>query len=317
MERADQADLIRWRDLLDSLTSTQVLCDVNRGLQLARQSQHPDAQWLCSLFPGVEDRTNEELLRVMKTQGVDRRALYVRSRRSETTLLRRAAELGYAPAQARWSSYCSGAERLEWAQKAAAQGDRAGVSALATCFWFSVGCEEDKTKARALWREAAELGEVSAQFVHGAEGCTQNDWQRYRWWGMAAARGENVAGQEMVGATSEQLQWWEEGACDGRVVFELGAAFRGHVDVMAGTCFGFSVDSNDDLKAVQRCIELLNEWVALSKSAIETWIGIARRLHVVKDIRLMIAWLLRAEPWAWSKVQVDSACVEKEEERVA
>ncbi len=52
---ADKTDQIKWADALDSLGTLGFERDVSKGLQLARECQHPDAQWLCSLFPDVGD----------------------------------------------------------------------------------------------------------------------------------------------------------------------------------------------------------------------------------------------------------------------
>ncbi len=47
-----------------------------RGLELARKCRHPEAQWLCSLFPpGVEMTDEEEVVRVLEAQ--DERPLVV------------------------------------------------------------------------------------------------------------------------------------------------------------------------------------------------------------------------------------------------
>ena len=48
----------------------------------------------------------------------------------------------------------------------------------------------------------------------------------------------------------------------------------------------------EELRAVQRCVELHDEWTAAARAAIECWIAVGFRLGVVKDIRLVIARLV-------------------------
>ncbi len=102
----EKTELIKWWDALDLLCGCDGRRDVTKSLQLARECLHPDAQWLCSLLPGGDVKW-EVLDNVMQGQGDDPRALFLRFHVGAYSgdVLRRAAELGYAPAQsalARW-----------------------------------------------------------------------------------------------------------------------------------------------------------------------------------------------------------------------
>jgi hypothetical protein len=44
---------------------------------MARESQHPDAQWLVSLFPAGEEVTREGMSEVMRGQRGDARAMFM------------------------------------------------------------------------------------------------------------------------------------------------------------------------------------------------------------------------------------------------
>ncbi len=60
-----KADQVAWWVALDVICDLH-LRDFERGLELARKCRHPEAQWLCSLFPpGV---TKEEVVRVLEAQ---------------------------------------------------------------------------------------------------------------------------------------------------------------------------------------------------------------------------------------------------------
>jgi TPR repeat protein len=150
MNKAERAELIKWWDALD-LLFTHSERDTE-GIQMARECQHPDAQWLASLFPPDENVKREHLLSVMLAQGNDPRALYIAwkvgNRRTEELLLR-AAEMGYAPAQAGLVHFMlhDGESAFRWAERSAAQLDREGLFRLARCLHRGMGCPRDKLRA--------------------------------------------------------------------------------------------------------------------------------------------------------------------------
>ncbi len=288
---------MRWSDALDSFLETRF----DEGLRLARDSRHPDAQWLCSTVP-AGDVTGEGLKRAMVAQGEDPRALFMLyCLRDGQQHLRRAAELGYAPAQAKLAAkYRTDAEvdRVSWAEKAAAQQDRNGLFRLGCNLW-AMEPQQERTRALALFREAAELEHAEAQYWVGMEDFGRHDWQRYRLVGRAAARGESSALGLLRNNAVELLGEFEADDSPGKVVFELGAALRGNVDGRAGRAYGLML-SGEKLRGALRCVELHDKWCAAAKRSIECWIGMARRLNVAKDIRLLIARLLWDERREWS-----------------
>ncbi len=300
---ADKAEQIKWWDALDILCGLGRAKDIAKGLQLARVSHHPDAHWLCSLFPDVGATvTKAQVLNVMKEQGEDPRAIFIHSRiRHDRALLRRAAELGYANAQAEWVWFCEDEDRCAWIENAAAQGNRAALFWLGQGLWGAQGCENDHNRAIELWKEAAELGHSKAQFLYGLKGFLASDWQRYRWWGRSAARRQMLATMELPTAAKEHLKQFDEGEGSRRVLFELGSAFKGHVDAANDTVFDRRVDV-EELRVMLRCVELHDEWTTAAKAAIECWVAAGIRHRVMKDIRVVIARLAWEEPWAWSGV---------------
>jgi hypothetical protein len=102
---AAKADWIKWWDVLDMLRGMRCFVDASEALQMARDCQHPDAQWLVSLFPvGVDRVLTERLRQVVLEQGDDSRAVFLWNLLARgmgsVVRLRRAAESGFAPAQA-------------------------------------------------------------------------------------------------------------------------------------------------------------------------------------------------------------------------
>jgi hypothetical protein len=283
----DKAEQIKWRDALDVLIGQR---GIGRGLRLARECQHQDALWLCSLVPANGTDESEEAARavrtVMERQGEDPRALFICSRFG-IDLLRQAAELGYAPAQAKLSFRVTttATEKFTWAEKAAAQGDRHGLFCFGYCLWNGLGCKEDRARAIALFKEAAELEDTAGQLWYALGAFAESDWRRYRWLGRAIARGDDGAVFHLQEAATKELELFEEGKGSERVVWEVGAVSKRRMDVAN--------------RAMRQCVKLHDEWCKMAKAAIECWIGIGRRLEVAKDIRLVIARLLWGERVEW------------------
>jgi hypothetical protein len=168
--------------------------------------------------------------------------------------------------------------------------------------WNGLGSEKDSSRANAFWKEAAELGHREAQYCYGTRAFSESDWQRYHWLGKSAAWRDYEAMLSLKIAAVEQLKLYEEERRTGRVVFELGSTFKGHVDVTNEKVFDASAEL-EELRAVQRCVELHDEWTAAAKVAIECWLVVGRRHGMMKDIRLVIARLAWAERAAWSVVR--------------
>jgi hypothetical protein len=129
----DRAELIKWWDALDAAA----LPDNFEGwLELVRQCRHPDALWWASLFPAGEAVTLEHLEAVMDAHKDDARALFVSWRlKKDEGNMRRAAEMGYASAQAALAcSTVAADEKVMWSRRAAAQGDRRASARWVTAF---------------------------------------------------------------------------------------------------------------------------------------------------------------------------------------
>jgi hypothetical protein len=286
----ERAELIKWWDTLDSFTSHSVFH--HKALQMARECLHPDAVWLASLFPA---RARDSMMKVLLAQGDDPRAMHLAwrlSRDDVPLLLRRAAEMGYAPAVTDMgkAAVYRGAykDAFEGAQQAAAMGDRAGLVLLARCFEGAVGCSKDMVRAAALFGQAAELGHAEGQFLFGRHAFGERDWRRYLWWGRSAKR--NVGRPQIFEAAAQFLDAFEAGRM-GRVLFEVAPVLK--------PLFAEARLCNVDLVKLVRVVELYELRCAVGKSAIDCWSIIERRLGVVKDIRVKIARLAWEQRWAW------------------
>jgi hypothetical protein len=157
-------------------TSGGVVC----ALDLARACDHPDAVWLSQVLRDVQTRASASkvFLSLPDVRAVAFAAILAVDGRTDVPMLRRAAEAGYAYAQARMSRHTSGEgncviclfwfhvslflERLSWARKAAAQGERDGYFYCGICLEEGEGCETDLESAKENYLLAAKLGHVHA-----------------------------------------------------------------------------------------------------------------------------------------------------------
>jgi TPR repeat protein len=155
----DTAELIKWMDVLNALAETE---DEAAEVEKARACRHPDARWLASLFPPASV-TRERMYEVLSQQSEDPRAMHimrglgVAERDDAYRLLVRAAEMGYAPAQAALSEdrqhHKDVAGRFLWAERAAIQGDSGGLYELGCCYWHGEGCEKDTRRGIELFKK--------------------------------------------------------------------------------------------------------------------------------------------------------------------
>jgi hypothetical protein len=314
----DKAELIKWYDVLDTLTGNTRRRDVEKGVQMARGCRHQDAQWLASLFPPGAEATQQRMREVMLVQRGDPRALWLAWAFGgrllvDERLLRRAAEGGYARAQADLAHRTDDEdENMRLLELAAGKNDR---DALFSLGWYWVRTEgRESAKATELFWRAAELGHGLAQWKYAEMAFNSDDWQRYYWRGRAASQG--IYAPELGAAALGFLPSFEQGR-NGRILHTiapvLAPLLRDNIDNI-GSCtriiFGMYCVAETVTK-LQRVIELHAAMVWRARRAIDCWSMAGRRLRVVKDMRVMIAKMAWAEVWLWS----DQVNVGREERR--
>jgi hypothetical protein len=300
---ADRAELIKWLDALDMLIGEwlgQAVFD--RGLQMVRACRHPDALWLAALLPvGGGVVTREAVCEVLQKQGDDPRGLMLRwalEDRVPRAHLRRAAEMGYAPAQAQLSIVSRGKERFKWAQAASQQRDRAGLCQLASLVLDGLdGCARDRTKALELYRESAELSCAPAEQCYAMFAFGETDWQRYYWWGRTGMR-EGFGNSFCRTVVERLLPRFEKG--------EMGRALHVVALVLPVVLkVGVADDpiSEETARGCERVLELHEAMVGRARLAIDCWSAVGRRCGVAKDLRVMIAKMVWEEAWRWGEKQ--------------
>jgi hypothetical protein len=300
--RVDVAEQIKWWDALDTLAARLCSANCTKAVQMARGCRHPDAQWLLALLPRGEPVTLH-LLRAAVNDQTSGRGLYLAwelDQRRDVALLQRAAEMGYARAQAFLSSeLVESADVFRLAQSAADGGDRDGLFRLANCFYGGVGCAKDETKAIELFRQSAELELGIAQHRYGELAFGELDWERHMWWGRAAVRG--VHGYGFCTTVISLLPSFEKFE-HGRILHTAAQVVKENLNVAASALFGVPIEKKLVTK-LQRVLGLHNGMLRRAKLAISSWLLVARRLGVAKDVRLIVAKMAWEEPWQWGEKQ--------------
>jgi hypothetical protein len=293
----DLQQIFTWyliRDML--LGENEVKQDFRKAFQLAAICNHPDAIWLTKLFPWWHMRTKKEAIQVFLDCEDDPRALcFAALLDDEPRLLKRSAEMGNALAQAERSSTRMDEKGFQWAQKSATQQERDGFLYLGYCYEKGAGCEQDFGKAKENLLIAAELGSVDAMDLY-AKCLHKNDPQRYIWLGQSAARGhpDSLFLSEM----KQQMEKLNSGTGHAKVVFAIGRALKGHINVKKRSIFGDMREFGSYVFPAKQAFEFYTYQVECYRSAVDNWTLVGMKNGVVKDIRLLIGkliWDLREE----------------------
>ena len=169
--------------------------------------------------------------------------------------VRQWAEAGYAPALALLANMTADPrECVALAERAAAQGDRDGLRLLGEFLWTGILCEKNVERANVCLTEAAKLGQPEAQFMCGEWLFRHNQKKKYFWLGCSAAHGYGEAVTRLRSEAVRQVKKFAKGRT-GRLVSEVGAVCKGHVDFRKKIFFGVAMD-DDGLQAVQQCIDV-------------------------------------------------------------
>jgi TPR repeat protein len=296
----EEGEQIKWWDALDALYETCDGTSWEKATQMVRECRHPDAQWLAALLPATGVAVTRECVRqVLLGLSEDARAIDIAWRLSDKddkAPLRRAAMMGYAPAQAQLSRFGSIAECFELAQKAAAAGNRSGIHQLGSCYQagMAVACTQDTRRAIALFQKAADLGCPRAQMALGYTAYDELDWQRYDLFTQAALRGHTMALRFVGPGIFMQGK-------NRRILHIVASCIRPNFDITKRLFFGHPSRENHD--SLVQVLQFHDAMLGVARPAIDCWSIAARRRGIVKDIRVMIAKIAWEEVWLWGEVQ--------------
>ncbi len=308
----ENADIVKWCRARHEFFVRNDMRALREGLAVARECQHADAVFLCSLFrcPSsgnlVVPESPSDALSVFLDHGGDARCLCWAAFFSPSTamsLLRASAESGYRWAQALFGwCYCEG---VSWLELSAAQGDRSGLNYLGQRLWHGRGCTADKVRARELLRRAEQLGDAEALFFVASECCGEGSLEQIARWRVCAIEDVTDNSEARVALTrrvGECVRKYESGRIGGRIVFEFGEAFHGRIEAKKQRLSGVAA-SRAAVEAAQKAVQLRDEWCGKAKRAVLCWLWIAKRERKAsRDVRRVIAGLIWQQRAAWSEL---------------
>ena len=285
--------LLEWYKIRDTFFGQNCVSqNVPLALELAGRCQHPNARWLTEVCAGKDVTTKEDAKRVFSAlcQNDARVVCFVwlLGEQADEAMLRLAAELGFAFAQARLAWLTQGEERFKFAQLAAAQGERDGFYCLGWCFRDGNGCKKDLDKAKENFLLASKLGLVAAM-DHFGYMLDESNPQRWRWWGQAAAPG---ARSSFLFSFAKQVELFNSGSGSASVMFAIGQALQGHVNEKERTIFSRAYDFDSWIRPAKQAIAFYEAQIKATKVAMCAWTQVGIKLKVVKDVRKLIAKLI-------------------------
>ena len=290
-------ELFKWLDVRDTLLgANERKQDITAALVLACACKHPDAVWLTSIFEGKDVLTKADARKNFLSFENDARALCFawwmgENREKDLTLVRRASEFKNAFA---CSSLCgkiwkgNREEAFRFAQLAATLHDRDGFYWLGFCFRDGYGCEKDLTLAKQNYLIAAELGHVWAADAY-VRLLDKSDPARWIGLGRAASRGLPFP---FLDSFSKQVDKFFSGSGNATIVFLIGRALKGNIDVEKKQFFGIDYSFDSYIGAANQAFSFYSSQIKSARLAIDTWTLVATRLHLIKDLRIYIGKMI-------------------------
>ncbi len=299
-------ELFKWLDVRDNLLGENYKKqDIAKALALALSCKHPDGMWLTSIFGGKEILTKEEARKVFLLHQDDARALcfawhFTNDREGDLSLLRRAADMGYAFAcfklfkntdveRLQLALQHTGDERL--LHQAAAKHEREGLFTFGRILYFGIVDVQSLSLAKENILIAAELGYLDGATLYGSF-LEDSDPIRWLWWSRAALHGEPSV---FLNFFSDQVRRFFKGEGSATAVFLIGHALKGNIDVKKKEVFGSSYAFNvfDSLVGpAKSAVSFYEAQINAARLAVDTWTLIATRLHLIKDMRILIGKMI-------------------------
>ncbi len=290
-------ELFKWLDVRDTfLGENKRKQDITKALALSRDCKHPDAEWLRSIFEGKDVSTGEDAGKVFLCSQDDARGLCFAwwlsdGRGNDLSLLRRACKMENAFACSTlcglvWDENLDETFRL--AQLAAKKHDRDGFRWLGGCYLYEVGCEKDLNLAKQNLLIAAELGHVLGAETYGSL-LDESDPVCWLWWGRAALRGWPFS---FLDHFAKQVEKFFSGSGNASVVFLIGRALKGNIDVEKKQIFGNFVNFDSLAGPANQAVSFYSSQIKSARLAVDTWTLVSTRLQMIKDIRIYIGKMI-------------------------
>lgn len=202
------------------------------------------------------------------------------------------ASLGYPYAQARmafWTQIHTN-KGLDWAHAAANQGEREGYYAMSYCLLKAANNKMDKT-AHGFMIAAARSGDAFAMRCAG-DFYDEWNWRRWYWWGKAAAVRE--VGIEFLSQFEKYVRLFQNNAqkSSAAVIYTIGRVFL--ANDKEGVYFSRwrAEAGTSEHFALHYAIGFYKDRKSWYMTAVQSWLVVARRLGICKDLRKLIGKLI-------------------------
>ncbi len=290
-------ELLKWLEVRDTLlAANERKRDITAALALARDCKHPDAEWLTSIFEGKNVSTKEGARKVFLCSQDDARGLcfaywLTDYREADLSLLRRASKMGnaFACSTLRREVFRENkVEAFRLARLTANQHERDGFYELGCCFHYGNGCEQDLNLAKENFLIAAELGHFDAAEAYGRL-LDNSDPARWFWLGRAALR---CFPGLFLRSFPKQVKQFFSSSGNASVVFLIGRALKGNIDVEKKQFFGIDYSFDSYIGAANQAVSFYESQIKSARLAVDTWTLVATRLRVIKDMRIYVSKLI-------------------------
>lgn len=271
-----------WYKIRDLFTGSNY-ADQNfaKALSLAKTCTHPDAVWLTSVTKNVDMENINWFAHFMSLDQSDPRTLcFAWSFVLDLAgLLKRSADMGYAFAQAKYELYFG--KGKSYAEAACKQGERDGFHALGR--YYGKNCDMEN-----FWlvvTKAANLGRIDDMILL-AKKCINDNQHKEAiiWYGKVAI--------------STTLRFW---FCDYCILY-FATSTESNMYIMGKFAkliikqresrLGTVNSRKTKWKCMKKAAEFFDQQVTASRNAIQAWSICAKRLNIIKDMRIFIAKLV-------------------------
>ena len=129
-----------------------------------------------------------------------------------------------------------------------------------------------------------ELGHVWAAEFYG-DLLDKTDPACWFWWGRSAVCGSSIS---FLHFFLEQVDQFFAGSGNATVVFLIGLALKGNIDMEKKRIFGQDEGFDSLIGPANQAVSFYSSQIKSARLAIDTWTLVATRLRVMKDMRILI-----------------------------
>lgn len=314
-------ELVEFYDARDQFTGWPDMIihteeNLAEGLCRLRASRHPEAVYVCSLFPEhlPQPKTAKDFEVVFLAQGEHPWALCYAGLlgveedwEAVEPVMTRAANLGNAYAWA-WMGIVlpefvgdryDTDDMLRFTQRAAQGGDRTGLAFLGDLLIEEDnGCEMDAVAAVAAYKEAARLGYSKGMFSFGKHGFSKTDPDRYLWMGRAARKEHGFWSGFFRDASKHFMQ---SEPLSVPVMLMMGRLLKGveSISIAGAGYVKHKTEEEIDANMIREVVVMLyGACMTKAQKAVVCWIMCAKRLGLYRDLSTLIGrmvWNMREE----------------------